>query len=138
MIFIDTTFWVGDADTNDDFHESSHNVIEALRTGKTPSALTTDFVLDETVTILGKRKGFGADKAANVAERILSSPRVFTVYVNETIMNESLKLFPEHKGKLSLTDITSIVVMGRYDVTRIFSHDHDFNGLREIKRSEFL
>jgi predicted nucleic acid-binding protein len=136
LIFIDTTFWVGDADTNDDFHRSSHTVIEALRTGKTPSALTTDFVLDETVTILGKRKGFGADKAANVAVRILSSPRVFTVYVNETLMNESLKLFPEHKGKLSLTDIASLVVMRRYGVSRIFSHDHDFNGLKGIDRHE--
>ena len=138
MIFIDTTFWVGDADTNDDFHRSSHTVIEALRTGKTPSALTTDFVLDETLTILGKRKGFGADKAANVAVRILSSPRVFTVYVNETLMNESLKLFPEHKGKLSLTDIASLVVMRRYHVSRIFSHDHDFNSLKGIDRHESL
>ncbi len=138
MIFVDTTFWVGDADSNDDFHSSSHMVIEALRTGKTPSALTTDFVLDETVTILGKRKGFGADKAATVAERILSSPRVFTVYVNEALMNESLKLFPEHRGKLSLTDVVSLAVMRRYDVGRIFSHDHDFNGLKGIDRRESL
>ncbi len=138
MIFIDTTFWVGDADTNDDFHGSAHSLIEALRTGKTPSALTTDFVLDETVTILGKRKGFGADKAANVAERIMASPRVFTVYINETLMNESLKLFPTHRGKLSLTDVASLVVMRRYDVRRIFSHDHDFNDLRGIERNESL
>ncbi len=138
MIFIDTTFWVGDADASDDFHDSSHTVIEALRTGKTPSALTTDFVLDETVTILGKRKGFGADKAANVAERIMSSPRVFTVYVDETLMRESLKTFPEHRGKLSLTDVTSLVVMRRYDVRRMFSHDHDFDGLKGIERRESI
>ena len=138
MIFIDTTFWVGDADTNDDFHRSAHNVIEALRTGKTPSGLTTDFILDETVTILGKRRGFGAGKAANVAERIMTSPRVFTIYIDETLMNESLKLFPEHRGKLSLTDVASLVVMRRYDVKRIFSHDHDFNGLKGIDRSESL
>ncbi|HEV2118691.1 MAG TPA: hypothetical protein VGS11_01080 [Candidatus Bathyarchaeia archaeon] len=138
MIFIDTTFWVGDADTNDDFHSSAHTVIEALRTGRTPSGLTTDFVLDETVTILGKRKGFGADKAANVAKRIMTSPRVFTVYVNESMMNESLKLFPEHRGKLSLTDVASLIVMRKYDVRRIFSHDHDFNGLKGIERSDSL
>ncbi len=138
MIFIDTTFWVGDADTNDDFHDSSHPVIEAIRTGKTPSALTTDFVLDETVTILGKRKGFGADKAAKVAEGILSSPRVFTVYVDEALLKGSLKLYPSHKGGLSLTDVTSLVVMRRYGVGRIFSHDHDFEGLEGIKRNESI
>ncbi len=138
MIFIDTTFWVGDADTNDDFHQSSHPVIEAIRTGKTPSGLTTDFVLDETVTILGKRKGFGADKAAKVAQGILSSPRVFTVYVDEALLKESLKLYPGHRGDLSLTDVTSLVVMRRYGVGRIFSHDHDFEGLEGVKRNESL
>lgn len=138
MIFIDTTFWVGDADTNDDFHASSHTIIEALRTGKTPSALTTDFILDETVTILGKRKGFGADKAANVAERIMSSPRVFTVYIDEPLMKESLKVFPGHRGRLSLTDVASLSVMRRYDVRRIFYHDRDFDGLKGIERKESL
>ena len=138
MIFVDTTFWVGDADKSDDFHDSSHEVIEAIRTGKTPSALTTDFVLDETVTILGKRKGFGASNAAKVAEAILSSPRVFTVYVEEALLRESLKLYPGHKGDLSLTDVTSLVVMRRYGVGKIFSHDHDFEGLDGIKRNESL
>ncbi len=136
MIFVDTTFWVGDADSNDDFHESSHRTVEAVRTGKAPSALTTDFVLDETVTILGKRKGFGAGNAVKVAESLLSSPRVFTVYIDEALLRESLKLYPAHKGDLSLTDVTSVVVMRRYGVGRIFSHDHDFEGLEGIKRSE--
>ncbi len=63
MIFVDTTFWVGDADENDDFHTSSQAGIESARMGKSPMAITTDFVLNETVTILGKRKGFGASKA---------------------------------------------------------------------------
>ncbi len=34
---------------------------------------------------MGKRKGFGADKAAKVAEAILSSPRVFTLYLDEAL-----------------------------------------------------
>jgi predicted nucleic acid-binding protein len=138
LIFVDTTFWVGDADSNDDFHESSHRTIEAIRTGKAPSALTTDFVLDETVTILGKRKGFGAGNAAKVADSLLSSPRVFTVYIDEALLRESLKLYPAHRGDLSLTDVSSLVVMRRYGVGRIFSHDHDFDGLQGVKRSESL
>ena len=52
--------WVGDADTNDDFHSSAHEIIESIRLGKSPLGLTSDFVIDETVTLLGKRKGFGA------------------------------------------------------------------------------
>ena len=127
---------MGDADANDDFHSGSQALIEALRNGEIPSALTTDFVLDETVTILGKRHGFGADNAAMVADRVMRSPRVFTVYVDETLMKESLKEYPIHKGKLSLTDVTSLVVMRRYGAKRIFSHDRDFEGLKGIERRE--
>ncbi|MBI3022101.1 MAG: PIN domain-containing protein [Thaumarchaeota archaeon] len=136
MIFVDTTFWVGDADANDDFHASAHLGIDAIRKGEAAMALTTDFVLDETVTILGKRKGFGAANAAKVGQNLLSSPRVFAVYVDEALMNEALKRFPEFNGKLSFTDVISLVVMSRYGVREIFSHDKDFDGIEGLKRIE--
>lgn len=138
MIFVDTTFWVGDADANDDFHESSHAVIEGIRTGITPLAITTDFVIDETVTILGKRRGYGAVNASKVAASILASPRVFTVYMDETLLKESLKLYPKYEGTLSLTDVTSTTVMRKYGVRQIFSHDHDFDKVEGVRRSESL
>ncbi len=106
--------------------------------GKTPLAITSDFILDETVTLLGRRRGFGATNAARVAQLILSSPRVFTIYVEESILNESLKLYPSYKGRLSLTDVSSVVIMRRYGVARIFSHDHDFDAVEGIRRSESL
>ena len=127
---------MGDADANDDFHDSAHGVIEAIRKGRTALALTTDFVLDETVTILGGRKGFGADNAVRVAENILSSPRVFTVYVDEVLMKGSLKLYPQFRGELSMTDVSSTVVMKRYGVREIFSHDKDFDDIRGVVRRE--
>ncbi len=68
----------------------------------------------------------------------MSSPRVFTVYVDEALLKESLKVYPAYKGDLSLTDVTSLVVMRMYGVGRIFSHDHDFEGLKGIKRNESL
>jgi predicted nucleic acid-binding protein len=133
---VDTTFWVGDADSNDDFHLSAHPAIEAIRTGKMPNALTTNFVLDETVTILGRRKGFGAERAAKVADIILSSPRVFAVHIDESLFKESLKHYPVYKGMLSLTDVSTIVTMKSYGVNDIFSHDHDFDGVKGIRRRE--
>jgi predicted nucleic acid-binding protein len=136
LIFVDTTFWVGDADSNDDFHDSAHIVIEAIRTGKTPIALTTDFVLDEVVTILGRRKGFGAENASKAASIILSSPRVFTVYVDEALFKESLSTYPKYKGRLSFTDVSTVLTMLSYGVKDVFSHDHDFDGIHGIRRRE--
>lgn len=138
MNFIDTTFWVGVADANDDFHESSHAVIEGIRTGRASPAITTDFVIDETVTILGKRRGFGAANASKVAASILASPRVFTVYIDDALLKESLKTYPMYGGRLSLTDVASTTVMRKYGVRQIFSHDHDFDKVEGIRRIESL
>ena len=135
MIFVDTTEWVGDADKNDDFHDASHELIESIRLGSSPLGLTTDFVIDETVTILGKRKGFGAAAAAQVAKSILASPRVVTVFVDEGILKESIGVYSRYRGELSLTDVVSTVVMERYSVKEIFSHDSDFELVSGLRRT---
>jgi predicted nucleic acid-binding protein len=136
LIFIDTTVWVGAADKNDDLHDSATKIIDALTSGSLPLALTTDFIIDESVTILGRRKAFGAEQAMNVGKRILSSPRVFTVFIDEALLNECLERYPKHKGRLSLTDVCSLTVMEKYGIKEIYSHDSDFDlaGLRRKER----
>ena len=94
-------------------------------------------MLNETVTILGRRKGFGSEKAAKVAELILSSPRVFTVFMDEILMKESLELYPSFKGKLGIADVSSVVVMRKYGIKEIFSHDTDFESVPKITRRDF-
>jgi predicted nucleic acid-binding protein len=126
--------WVGDADTNDEFHGSAHEIIESIRLGTSPLGLTTDFIIDETVTLLGKRRGFGARAAADVGKFIIASPRIITVFVDESILKESIAAYPRYAGKLSLTDVVSSVVMKRYSVKDIFSHDSDFDIVGGIRR----
>jgi predicted nucleic acid-binding protein len=135
---VDTTVWVGASDKNDDFYRSSSSVVEAIRLGKLPPALTTDFVIDETVTILGKRKNFGAEKAREIGERLLSSPRVFVVFVDELLLKDALKRYSQYKGRLSLTDVVSVVVMRKYHVREIFSHDKNFDKVDGVFRKEKL
>jgi predicted nucleic acid-binding protein len=127
---------VGAADSNDDFHASASAVIEEIRTGRVPVALTTNFVLNETVTILGRRRGFGAERASKVGSIVLSSPRVFTVHIDEVLFKESLKLYPTYRGELSLTDVSSVVVMKSYGVKEVYSHDRDFDRVQGIRRLE--
>lgn len=134
MIFIDTTVWVGDADLNDELHESAHQMIESVRMGTTPSGLVTDFIIDETVTIVGKRRGFGAGRAKDLANAILASSRISTVFVDESILKDALATYPMYGGRLSLTDVVSTVVMRRFGVRDIFSHDSDFDTVKGIRR----
>jgi predicted nucleic acid-binding protein len=136
LIFVDTTFWIGDADVNDDFHASSLDVVEAIRKSETSVAVTTDFVLNETVTILGRRKAFGPEKASKAASIILSSPRVLTVFIDESLLKETLELYPTYRGKLGVTDVSSVAVMKKYGLREIYSHDRDFDSVTGVKRLE--
>jgi len=135
LIFIDTTVWVGASDSNDEFHGSSAEIVKAVRLGTLPLALITDFIIDETVTILGKRKGVGAEQAKDICKKILSSPRVFTVFIDEALLLESLERYPRYKGRLSFTDVCSVVVMEKYGVKEVYSHDSDFD-LAGLRRKE--
>jgi len=134
LIFVDTTVWVGASDRNDEFHESSRPIVEAILLGKLSPALTTDFIIDETVTIVGRRRGFGAENARRVGERILLSPRVFVVFVEEPTLRRALERYPTYSGELSLTDVVSVVVMEKYHTKEIFSHDGDFDKVEGIQR----
>ena len=91
-------------------------------------------MLNEVVTILGRRTGFGATRAAQAASIILSSPRVFVIYLDETLLKESLELYPAFKGKLGVTDTSSVVVMRKYGMKEIFSHDDDFDSVSDLRR----
>jgi len=102
--------------------------------GRSPLGLVTDFIVNETITILGKRRGFGARRAVDVGKAMLTSPRIFTVFVDESILNEALSAYPGYDGRLSLTDVVSAVVMKRYGVREVFSHDSDFDSVRGIRR----
>ena len=96
--------------------------------------MTTDFIIDETVTLLGNRRGFSATAAANVGRLILASPRIVTVFVDECILKEAIAAYARHAGKLSLTDVVSTIVMKRYSVKDVFSHDSDFDAVSGIRR----
>lgn len=126
--------WVGDADRNDEFHGSAHEIIESIRLGSSPLGLTTDFIVDETVTLLGKRRGFGAPAAADVGKSIIASPRIVTVFIDESMLKESIATYARYAGKLSLTDVVSTIVMKRYSVKDVFSHDSDFDLVSGIRR----
>jgi len=110
-------------------------VTEAVRIGRLPLAATSDYILNETATILGRRKGFGPSNAARAVSLILASPRVFTVYLDEPLFKECMKQYPAFKGKLGVTDVSSVVVMKKYGIKEIYSHDSDFDSVAGISRS---
>jgi len=133
LIFIDTTIWVSAIDASDGLHRDGKAVLEALIKGNISSAMTTDFVLDEALTIL-KKRGARIDVIAEIVENILSSELVRVIFVDEPVFRDALSNFEKYE-KLSFTDSVTLTSMNHYKTREIFSHDKDFN-LKGIIRKE--
>ncbi len=54
--------------------------------------------------------------------------------MDESILKESIAAYARYAGKLSLTDVVSTIVMKRYPVRVVFSHDSDFDLVGGIRR----
>lgn len=133
MIFIDTTVLVAGIDASDTLHEDGKAVLRAILDGSLPGAVTTDYVLDETLTLL-RRRGASTAAAAGAVEGLLSSSLIDMVFVHETLFKEALTTFRKYQ-KLSFTDAVSLTVMQRQKIKEVFSHDRDFD-LKGITRKE--
>ncbi len=132
MIFVDTTIWVSGLDASDSLHEDGKAVLEAIVDGNLSPALTTDFVLDETLTLL-KRRGARSDVVVKALENILASSLVRVVYVEETLFLGALSFFKKHE-RHSFTDAVTMAAMQRHRVREIFSHDRDFDVKGIVRR----
>ncbi len=133
MIFVDTTIWASAIDASDSLHEDGSAVLKALAGGELPSAVTTDFVLDETLTLL-KTRGGRPETIARAIGDIMSSPNLDLVYVDDELFETALRTYQKYE-RLSFTDAVTLVVMQQRKIKEIFSHDEDFD-VKGILRRE--
>ena len=133
MIFLDTTILLSAADQSDKLHEDGSEVLTALAEERLSKAMTTDFVLDETLTLLRKR-GARSSTISSLAENILSSPKLRIVYVDDRLSQDSLATFRKYE-RFSFTDAVSLTAMKKCRIQEIYSHDKDFD-LKGIVRKE--
>jgi len=87
--------------------------------------VTTSYVFDEIVTYFNSR-GYHP-KAVEVGNRLLASPAVEFVQVDEGLFRAGWHYFQQHHDKdYSLTDCISFVVMKRLKIEVAFAFDQHF------------
>ena len=95
-----------------------------LRTA-VPALVVTSFVFDEVVTFLNSRGHHG--KAVELGGRLLGSPSVQFVHVDEGLFREGWDYFARHADKrYSLTDSISFVLMNRLGLRDALAFDKHF------------
>jgi hypothetical protein len=123
-LFVDTSGWMAMADAADPAHAASQAARDDwLRAGGT--LLSTDYVIDETLTLIRLR--LGLDAASQWWEQVEGSPRVRWEWIDPTRAERARSWFFRWRDKdFSFTDCTSFVVMKELHQRRALATDRHF------------
>lgn len=120
-IFVDTSAWVAYVDAEDEDHRRVKAAIAKWK-GR---LVTTNFVLDETVTLC--RYECGHQVAIRAGERLMDGRSVQLIRVTPDDETGAFELLRDREDKeYSFTDCTSFVIMRRLGMTRAITTDSDF------------
>jgi predicted nucleic acid-binding protein len=123
-VFIDTSYLLALELEDDQVHQAAIQHWSRISLAL-PILVTTSYILDEVVTYLSSRRLHA--KAVELGARLLNSPSVQFVHVDEATFFEGWAFFQRHRDKdYSLTDCISFVVMRRAGLTTAFSFDRHF------------
>jgi uncharacterized protein len=123
-VFVDTGGWMACADRADPAHSSCtaarDSILEAGRI-----LITTDFVVDETLTLIRFRLGLAAADAW--WQQIDGSARLRWERIENDRFERARNLFFQYRDKdLSFTDCTSIAVMRELKLRSVITTDGHF------------
>ncbi len=123
QVFIDTSMFKALVDEKDDFYSSAVTIWERLKK-EGDLLITSNYILDETFTLLRLRRGIAV---ADAFRRNLVDNKEFKI-VRVTVADEAdaWKWFLRDWSKLSFTDCVSFALMKRRKITRVATFDDDF------------
>ncbi len=127
-ILVDASFICAYANSRDVHHSAARNAMRDVASGKYGRVIITDFIFDETVTVV-KRK-VGRDKAVETGIFLLSS-QLQMALVNGHVFERAWELFRD-SDELSFTDCTSIAFMLAFGIGRIATFDKAFSSVSGI------
>lgn len=125
MIFIDTSWFYAIEVEPDKYHEEAMKTKKQLAQGTYGVPYTSNYILDETVTLLRFKASLKA--AVIFKEKIKNSKVLRVVRISEDLEAKAYKKLKKFRDlPLSFTDCTSFAVMESLNVKRVFTFDNDF------------
>ncbi|MGY6528707.1 MAG: type II toxin-antitoxin system VapC family toxin [Cyanobacterium sp.] len=128
MIFVDTGAWFASVVPSDKQHKEA---ITWLKNNQ-ESLLTTDYVIDETLTLLRARGEF--KRSIVLGEAFFSGKLAQIYYLTEEDVQLTWEVFSRFADKeWSFTDCSSKVVMEKLEIEKAFAFDHHFTQFGTVK-----
>ncbi|ERJ07287.1 putative ribonuclease VapC protein [Halorhabdus tiamatea SARL4B] len=114
-------------------HKAAKAAFESVLSSEYGRVFTSDYVFDETVTLVRTRTG-SYDEAKQVADRILGRgpfPSAIDFLVTDRAdFERAVEAFNRyHDHDLSFTDATTIALVEARDIDHVLAFDDDFDGI---------
>lgn len=130
MIFVDTGAWYALVDPTDANHTRAATWLADNR----EPLVTTDYVIDETLTLLRARGR--AERAIALGDRFFAGTDelVTVVFLTEQDIQDAWETFRQYRDKdWSFTDCSSKVVMERLGIATAFAFDQHFRQFGSVQ-----
>jgi len=127
-LFVDTWGWLTLYDKHEAKHRDVVNFYEHFRS-QGGHLYTTDYVLDETLTLLFNRLPFSqAQEAMNILEQAVEKGYLDLEWITPErfARTKVLRLKFQDKPRISFTDLSSMVVMEELGILMILTGDAHF------------
>jgi len=126
LIFVDTSAWYALKATDDRFHDDAVSFYGELMNGRHGALLVSDYIMDETATLLMAAKG--GETATGFLDEALSSKSVRLIWIEPELFHQAAKTFKSGSGRgWSFTDCTSFELMHRLKIGAAFAFDRHFS-----------
>ncbi len=122
MIFVDTSAWFASIVPSDTNHQAASSWLNQ----NTQPLLTTDYIVDETLTLLRTRGE--TLRAISLGEAFFSDVLTTIYYLTQEDIRQTWQVFRQFSDKKwSFTDCSSFFVMNKLGLTQAFIFDHHFH-----------
>jgi predicted nucleic acid-binding protein len=124
VIYVDTGAFLARYLSRDQYHQKAGAFWKKIRKNQ-ESCFTSNFVLDETFTLLGRWAGY--DFASEKAAKIYASKLLIILRPTREDEIKAIEFFRKYADQnVSFTDCISIVLMRNKKIKRVFSFDSHF------------
>ena len=124
MIYIDTGAFLARHLSKDQYHRQANTFWDSIQK-KSETCVTSNFVLDETFTLLGRRAGYNF--ASQRARNIYASESLNILRPSREDELKAIDFFEKYSDQhLSFTDCVSFVLMKSKKIKRVFTFDQHF------------
>lgn len=128
MIFVDTSAWFASVVPDDPDHAAASRWLGQ----NTAPLITTDYIVDETLTLLRARRQ--PHRAEALGEAFFQGTLATIIYASEADIRAAWEIFRRYSDKeWSFTDCVSKVIMERVGLTTAFAFDHHFQQFGSIQ-----